>query len=279
MVSLIIDLAMCYEKRRALRSSKKQIDGVLSRIFIHSHCKVQSHHPKGGCVCHEKKKESLISITHIVQGLNIFTSQNSITENGNRLNNLYRYKAIVLCKHLVARILQRGFKLSSWLKVDKISNQIVYHQSATKFAFILQDIKNNYKPVKLLKYLLYKHKPQTTAKDRRRIFWGRRSFIDPICRNSCMVLSMLYRLVLAKFLFPLRDINLTLGLLPPRRHVVWPDSVGVESPRIFFTRVFSGCYAIQTSPKEGETAVYGYNPALFWVISVSCWCLAELIFM
>ena len=215
MVSLIIDLAMCYEKRRALRSSKKQIDGVLSRIFIHSHCKVQSHHPKGGCICHEKKKESLISITHIVQGLNIFTSQNSITENGNRLNSLYRYKAIVLCKHLVARILQRGFKLSSWLKVDKISNQIVYHQSATKFVFMLQDIKNNYKPVKLLKYLLYKHKPQTTAKDRKRIFWGRRSFIDPICCNSCMVLSMFYRLVLANFLFSLRDINLTLGLLPP----------------------------------------------------------------
>ena len=33
--------------------------------------------------------------------------------------------------------------------------------------------------------------------------------------------------------------------------------------RIFFTRVFSGCYTILTSPKEGETAVYGYNPALF----------------
>ena len=27
--------------------------------------------------------------------------------------------------------------------------------------------------------------------------------------------------------------------------------------------VISGCYAILTSPKEGETAVYGYNPALF----------------
>ena len=39
-----------------------------------------------------------------------------------------------------------------------------------------------------------------------------------------------------------------------------------------------GCYAILTSPKEGETAVYAYNPALFWVLSVSCWCLAELIF-
>ena len=30
--------------------------------------------------------------------------------------------------------------------------------------------------------------------------------------------------------------------------------------------------------KEGETAVYGYNPFLFWALSVSWWCLAELIF-
>ena len=36
-----------------------------------------------------EKKESPISIAHIVQGLNLFTSQNSIPENGNRLNSLY----------------------------------------------------------------------------------------------------------------------------------------------------------------------------------------------
>ena len=88
------------------------------------------------------------------------------------------------------------------------------------------------------------------------------------------------------FLFSLRDINLTLGLLPLRRHVVWYDSVGVESSRLglksecadIFHQSFLCCYAILTSPKEGETAVYGYNPALFWVLPVSCWCLAELIF-
>ena len=63
-------------------------------------------------------------------------------------------------------------------------------------------------------------------------FLGRRSFIDPICCNSCMILSMFLQLVLANSLFfPLRDINLTLGLLPPRRHVLWRDSVGVESSR------------------------------------------------
>ena len=47
-------------------------------------------------------------------------------------------------------------------------------------------------------------------------FLGRRCFIDPICCNSCMVLSMFFRLVLANSLFfSLRDVNLTLGLLPP----------------------------------------------------------------
>ena len=60
------------------------------------------------------------------------------------------------------------------------------------------------------------------------IFLDRRSFIDPICCNSCMVLSMLLWWFWPIFLFSLRDINLTLGLLPPR-HVVWRDSVGVES--------------------------------------------------
>ena len=49
---------------------------------------------------------------------------------------------------------------------------------------------------------------------------SRRSFIDPIYCNFCMVLSMLFRLVLVNSLFSLRDIDLTLGLLPPRRHVV-----------------------------------------------------------
>ena len=60
-------------------------------------------------------------------------------------------------------------------------------------------------------------------------FLGLGSFMDPICCNFCMVLSMFFRLVLANSLFSLRDINLTLGLLSPRRHVVWRDSVGVRS--------------------------------------------------
>ena len=36
-------------------------------------------------------------------------------------------------------------------------------------------------------------------------------------------------------------------------------------------------YAILTSYNNGETAVGGYNPTLFWVISVSCWYLEKLI--
>ena len=60
--------------------------------------------------------------------------------------------------------------------------------------------------------------------------------------------------------------------------MVWRDSVGVESSRSglksecadIFHQSFLCCYAILTSPKEGETAVYGYNPALFLALSVSC---------
>ena len=112
------------------------------------------------------------------------------------------------------------------------------------------------------------------------VFWGRRSIFVPICCNFCMV-CMFLRLVLANPLhyFSLRDINLTLGLLPSMRHVVWRNSVGVESSklglnrrvRIFFTRVFFGCCALLTSYNNSETAVYGYDPALFWVLLVlSC---------
>ena len=54
--------------------------------------------------------------------------------------------------------------------------------------------------------------------------------------------------------------------------------VAIESCFALFGARQYGCCAILTSPKKGETAVYGYNPALFWVLSVSCWFLAELIF-
>ena len=108
------------EKRRTLRSSKKQIDGVLSRIFIHSHCKARSHNSKGGCACRQKKKRvPYFDHKYCVQGLNVTTSQNSITENENRLSSLYWYKAIVRCTHSVARILRHGCKLvanRSWSK-------------------------------------------------------------------------------------------------------------------------------------------------------------------
>ena len=51
------------------------------------------------------------------------------------------------------------------------------------------------------------------------------------------------------FLFSLRDINLTLGLLPPRRHVVWRDSVdvGVESSGSGFKIRVRGYFASELS--------------------------------
>ena len=47
------------------------------------------------------------------------------------------------------------------------------------------------------------------------VFLDRSSFIDPICCNFCMVLSMFSGWFWPIVLFSLRDINLTLGLLPP----------------------------------------------------------------
>ena len=67
------------------------------------------------------------------------------------------------------------------------------------------------------------------------------------------------------FIFSLRDINSTLGLVPSRRHVVWRTSVCAESSKLglksectdIFSRVLSRCYAILTSYNNSETAVYG----------------------
>ena len=144
-ISLTTDSARCNEprERRALRSNKYQIDWVLSRIFIHSRCKVRSHNRKGGCACREKKKNPWFRSHILSKVMNIFTSQNLITENGSKLNSFYWYNTIVRCKHLVARIFQHGFKLSSWVQVNKknISNQIAHHQPTTKFASMLEDIK------------------------------------------------------------------------------------------------------------------------------------------
>ena len=42
-----------------------------------------------------------------------------------------------------------------------------------------------------------------------------------------------------------------------------PSTPTESRPDQHFEPELSGCYAILTSPNEGETAVYGYNPALF----------------
>ena len=46
--------------------------------------------------------------------------------------------------------------------------------------------------------------------------------------------------------FSLRYINFTLGLLPPRRHVIWRDSVAVESSRVGRARL-RGYFSLELS--------------------------------
>ena len=79
------------------------------------------------------------------------------------------------------------------------------------------------------------------------VFLDRRSFIDPICCNFCMVLSMSLGWFWPIFLFSLRDIKSTLGLLPPRKHVVWRDSVGVESSGSGLKIIVRGYFASEFS--------------------------------
>ena len=64
---------------------------------------------------------------------------------------------------------------------------------------------------------------------------------DPICCNSCMVMQIRYAVILAWFcpcfgqsfiFFARHQLDTwTLAPPPPRRHVVWRDSVGVEGSR------------------------------------------------
>ena len=93
-------------------------------------------------------------------------------------------------------------------------------------------------------------------------------FIDPICCNFCVVCPEFEVGFGQSFIFSLRDINLTLGLLPSRRHVVWRNSVSAESSKLghksecedifSVSRVLSRCYAILKSYNNSETAVYDW---------------------
>ena len=48
-----------------------------------------------------------------------------------------------------------------------------------------------------------------------------------------------------------------------------------NSPRV---KLVSHKKKIKKSYNNNETDVYSYNPALFWVLLVACWCLRKLIF-
>ena len=83
------------------------------------------------------------------------------------------------------------------------------------------------------------------------------------------------------FLFSLRDINLTLGLLPPRKHVVWRDSVGVEGSGSGLKIIVRGYFASEFSllrhtdePQKGRNSCLWlqtrYVLSSFGVLLMSC---------
>jgi len=111
--SLAAESVRFNENRRALRSSKNQIDDALSRILGFFTCNVRYGviiRKEVVRVARKKKQSHFFDHTYCIQGLNITTSQYSTKENGHKLYSLYRYKAIIRCTHLVARILQHGCK-------------------------------------------------------------------------------------------------------------------------------------------------------------------------
>ena len=65
------------------------------------------------------------------------------------------------------------------------------------------------------------------------IFWMLRNNVDARrCSYFELGLPVVFEVGFGQFfIFSLRYINVTLGLLPPRGHVVWRDSVGVGSSR------------------------------------------------
>ena len=99
----------------------------------------------------KKKRVPHFDHTYCVQGLNITTSQNSITENGNRLNSLYWYKATVRCTHLFARILQMDANL---VANRRWSNQLLTISQLLKVHPCCRYTKN-YQPLILPKYVLH----------------------------------------------------------------------------------------------------------------------------
>ena len=83
-------------------------------------------------------------------------------------------------------------------------------------------------------------------------------------KQSVPAKSVIHFIVLkiANPLFSLRDINLTLGLLPLRIHVVWRDSVGIESSRSglksectdFFHQSFLWLLRYTDEPQKGQNS-------------------------
>ena len=71
--------------------------------------------------------------------------------------------------------------------------------------------------------------------------WGRRSIIDPDMLQFLHGSGHVFEVGFGQsFIFSLQGIDLTLGLLPCRRHVIWRDSVRVGSSRLAVARPCQG---------------------------------------
>ena len=114
---------------------------------------------------------------------------------------------------------------------------------------------------------------------------GRRSFMDTICCNFCMVLPMFLRLVLANSLFSLRDIDLTSfdtwdSCLPGDTWycvILWVLRVlgqSLKSERIFFIRVFLWLLHNTDKPQKGRNGCLWLQSrsvlSSFGVVLMSC---------
>ena len=105
---------------------------------------------------------------------------------------------------------------------------------------------------------------------------GRRSFIDPICRSFLHGFARISKVGFVHPIFSLWDINVTLGLLSSRWHVIWRDSVSVwvhvralkQSVREFYGRASLFVAPYWRAPKRAKQLSTATNPLCFGSFSV-----------
>ena len=120
----------------------------------------------------------------------------------------------------------------------------------------------------------------TTLKEPKRsnllFLGGRRSFIDPICRSFLHGFAHISKVGFVHPIFSLWDINVTLGLLSSRWHVIWRDSVSVwvhvraskQSVREFYGRASLFVAPYWRAPKRARQLSTATTPLCFGSFSV-----------